>query len=462
MKKHLKIMSSGYSLLLFVGFLFGSASLTAQSSLIIEKVVAKVGTENIFYSEIQELFQYAKSQDPTYESTLQCNIMEQLISKKLLVDQAKLDSIVVSDAEIQTEVDRRLAYILQQMGGDEERFYQFYGQTSKEKGEAMRGPMEEDLIQQRIQRQLIRDIAITPSEVVTFFDNIPVDSLPFLPAEVELAEITTKTRISVEVKEAARMTLAKLRSRIIDDGESFQELASIFSDDPGSGSNGGDLGWAKRGSYVPEFEAVSFNLEVGEISELVETQFGFHMIELLERRGNNIHLRHILIKPENTPEDIASTKSLLDSIKMLVMEDSLSFEIAVKRYSDDEAQSYSNAGRLINPNTGDTFWETGQLPYQLYFGIEGLDVGQVTDVIEMEERGEKIYKIVILKSRTKPHRASLELDFAKIKEFAKESKKNEYFNNWMDEKIKNTYVLIIPEFEQCPNLAPFYNREVKP
>jgi len=457
-------MSSGYiritaALAILLCF---AMQLQAQSPLIIEKVIARVGTENIFYSELQELYQYAKAQDPSYDGSLQCDIMEQLISKKMLIDQAKIDSIYVSAPEVEAEVGRRIEYILQQMGGDEERFYKFYGQTPKDKAEAMKGPMEEDLIQQRIQGSLIKDIEITPSEVVAFFDQIPADSLPFLPAEVEIAEITTKTNISESVMTAAKDKLEGIRSRIVDDGESFQELASLFSDDPGSGANGGDLGWAKRGSYVPEFEAVAFNLEIGEISELVETQFGYHVLELLERRGNNIHLRHILVKPEVTPEDIAATKSLLDSVKNMVVNDSLPFEIAVTRYSDDDAQSYSNAGRLINPKTGDTFWETGQLPYQIYFAIEGVDVGDVSTIVEMEERGEKVFKLIQLKTRTKPHRASLETDFAKIKQYAKESKKNVYFNDWMENKIQATYVDIIEAFNGCPNLTEYFDASMKP
>jgi len=437
-------------ILSIITFVNGSAQ-----GLILEKVIATVGSEEIFYSDVQELYGYAKAQNPEYDESLQCSILDQLISSKLLIDQAKIDSIFITDVELESQVDRRLDYILAQMGGDEQVFFDYYKKTPLEQKDAMREPMREQMIQERIQGQLIQSVDITPSEVISFFDEIPSDSLPFLPAEVELGEITMKTMISDEVKSRAKEKLEKVKSRIIDDGESFAELASLFSDDLGSGANGGELGWGKRGSYVPEFEAMAYSLEPGEISEIVETQFGYHILELLERRGNNIKLRHILIKPEVTTEDITTTKELLDSIKSLIVSDSLLFELAVKRYSDDEAQSYSNAGRLLNPETGDTFWETGQLPYQLYFAIDGLEEGDLSEIVEIEERGEKVYKVLQLQTKTRPHKASLDTDFNRIKKFAQESKKSEYFEKWMLKKVDDTLIEINPKYKECPILEKY-------
>ncbi len=430
----------------------------SSQGLILEKVIAKVGSEEIFYSDVQELIGYAKAQNPEYDETLQCRILDQLISGKLLVDQAKIDSIFITDVELDAQVQRRLDYILAQMQGDEEQFYNYYKKTPAQQKEAMRDPMREQMIQERIQGSLIQSVDITPSEVITFFDQIPTDSLPFLPAEVELGEITLKTMISDDIKNAAREKLVKVRSRIIDDGENFSELASLFSDDPGSAANGGELGWAKRGSYVPEFEAMAYSLEPGEISEIVETKFGYHILELLERRGNTIKLRHILIIPEVTEEDIQTTKELLDSVKMLITNDSLPFEYAVKRFSDDEAQSYTNAGRMLNPDTGDTFWETGQLPYQLYFAIDGLEEGDLSDIVEVEERGEKVFKVLQLQTKTRPHRASLDTDFNRIKQFAQESKKSEYFEDWMLNKVDNTLIEINPKYQECETLLKYQGK----
>ena len=436
-------------------------SLGAQSqSLILDKIIAQVGSENILYSEVQELYSYAKAQNAEYGADVQCQIMEQLISKSLLLDQAKLDSIEISSVEIEVELQRRIDYILAQMGGSEERFVSYYGKTPLEQKEVMRGPLREDLIQQRIQGQLIQDVTITPKEVVAYFEKIPQDSLPFLNAEVEIGEIIMKTMISEENKEAARTKLEKIKTRITVEGESFEELASIFSDDLGSARSGGDLGWQKRGTFVPEFEATAYNLEIGEISDIVETQFGYHMLELLGRRGNTINVRHILVKPEVTEEDITRTMTFLDSIATGIRTDSLPFEIAVRLYSNDESQSYNNAGRLNNEKTGDTFWETADLPYQIYFAIENLEVGDVSEVLEFEERGEKVFKIIQLQSKSKPHKASLQTDYSKIQSFAKESKKNEYFNSWVEEKINNTLITVIDEFKVCPNLVKYYDKQI--
>jgi peptidyl-prolyl cis-trans isomerase SurA len=427
--------------------------------LILNKVVATVGSEYILYTEVQELYSYAKSQNKEYGVQMQCEIMEQLVGKALLLDQAKLDSIEVSPIEVEVEVQKRLDYILSQMGGDEDRFFDYYGKTPLEQKEIMKEPLKEDLIQQRIQGTLIRDVAITPKEVIAFFKQIPEDSLPFLNAEVELGEISMPTMISEKNKSAAKEKLEKIKNRIVVDGEKFEELASIFSDDLGSARTGGDLGWAKRGSYVPEFEAAAYNLEEGEISDIVESKFGYHLLQLMGRRGNTINVRHILIKPEVTEEDITRTKEVLDSVAVAVRVDTIKFDYAVRLYSDKETQSYNNAGRMINPETGDTFWETGQLPYQIYFAIESLEVGGVSEILEFEERGEKIFKIIQLQSKSRPHRASLDTDYSKIEEFAKESKKNEYFNTWMDNKIKNTHILINDSFKTCPNLDKYYAQE---
>ena len=447
-----------YTIFIFT-FLATSLSLSAQQALILDKIIARVGSENILYSEVQELFSYAKSQSTDYTDDIQCDIMDQLIGKALLLDQAKLDSIVINEIEVEVELQRRIDFILGQMQGNEELFHNKYGKTPIEQKEVMREPLREDLIQQRIQGQLIQDVTITPKEVVAYFESIPSDSLPYLNAEVELGEIISKTMISDKNKEAAQAKLQKIRDRIINDGEDFAELASIFSDDPGSAQRGGDLGWQKRGTFVPEFEAAAYNLSDQEISDIVETPFGYHMLQLLGRRGNSINLRHILIKPEVTQEDIDRTKNHLDSIAQLISTDSLSFEIAVRRHSDDESQSYNNAGRLNNDKTGDTFWETADLPYQIYFAIEKLEPGDVSEVLEFEQRGDKIYKIIQLQSKTKPHKASLETDYSKIQNFAKESKKNEYFNNWIEQKIDDTLITIVDDFRSCPNLMRYYEED---
>ena len=439
----------------FILFCLGfSIFAIGQKPLVVDKIIATVGDEFILYSDVLELAEYARQQQPEYDPRIQCQIMDQLISSKLLLNQARLDSVEVSDIEVEGEIERRMEYILSQMNGDEAFFQEYYGKTPLEYREELRDPLKEELTVQRIQGQLINEVQITPSEVVEFYNTIPKDSLPFLNAEVELAEIVYKPKVSDPEREKSIQQITEIRERILN-GEDFAELASIYSDDPGSGQRGGDLDWQKRGTFVPEFEAEAYNLEKGEVSEIVESPFGFHIIQLLDRRGNSIHTRHILVKPNIFTEDLDKAKAELDTIRKQIMFDSLDFSIAVKRYSDKDQFSFNNAGRMRNPKTGDTFFETSELPHQIYFAIEGLKEGEVSEPIAFEERGETIYRLVQVQSMTKPHQASLKEDYERIRQFAKESKKNVYFNDWMKEKTEKTFIKINETFQACPNLRKY-------
>ena len=439
--------------------LFAMHQLSAQKTLIVDKIIANIGSEYILYSEVQELYEYAKQQQPDYDEGLQCQIIEQLLSSKLLLNQARLDSIEVSPIEVEGEIDRRMEYILSQMNGSEEFFVEYYGKSPLEYREELRGSLQEQLTIQKIQGQLINDVQITPSEVIDFFNSIPKDSIPFLNAEVELAEIVYKPKVNDDERQKALDKVNGLLQRIRD-GEDFAEIASVFSDDPGSAKLGGDLDWQKRGTFVPEFEAEAFNLAKDEISEIVETPFGFHIIQLLDRRGNTIHTRHILINPEITEADLVKAKNDLNDIRTAITSDSLDFGIAVKIHSDENQFSFNNAGRLRNPKTGDTFFETSELPHQIYFAIESLDEGEISEPIEFTERDETIYKLILVQSKTKPHQASITEDYNRIQMFAKESKKNDYFNTWMEEKLENTFIRINKDFRGCSNLAKYESAEI--
>ena len=240
---------------------------------------------------------------------------------------------------------------------------------------------------------------------------------------------------------------------------SFEALALKFSMDPGSGARGGDLGFAKRGSYVPEFEATVFSLEKDEISDVIETEYGFHIIKMLERRGNSIRARHILIKPEITEADFDVAKAKLDSIKNLIEVDSISFEKAVKKFSSKDSESYNNNGRMKNRVTGNTFFETDDLDPDIYFEIIDLKPGELSNIIEFKDfSGETMFRIVKLQTITKPHKANLDQDYDKIKQFAKESKKVEYFQNWISTKKKETYVEVIPQFQGCEVLQQYITK----
>lgn len=431
-----------------------------SQSYLIDKVVAKVGSEFILLSDIEDQYAYAKTQDPSLTEDVKCQILDNVINQKVIIYHAKLDSVEVSDEEVEAQLDFRFENVLRQMNGDEEFFREYYGAGIPEMKERYRDEQKQNILAERMQAQLINSVKVTPQEVLDYYNSIPTDSLPYLDSEVELGEITLKPKVNSEQKIIAREKLEKIRASIISGEHSFEAMALKFSMDPGSGARGGDLGFAKRGSYVPEFEAAVYSLKKDEISEVVETEFGFHIIKMLERRGNSIRARHILIKPDLTEPDFEATKKKLDSIKTLIELDSISFELAVKRYSDKDAESYKNNGRMKNRATGNTFFETDDLEPDVYFEIIDLEPGNISNIIEYKSfSGEPMFRIVQLQKITKPHRANLEQDYDKIKRYAKESKKAEYFYNWLSEKKLNTYVEISTAFDQCENLSQYNKKQ---
>jgi peptidyl-prolyl cis-trans isomerase SurA len=247
--------------------------------------------------------------------------------------------------------------------------------------------------------------------------------------------------------------LEDIRKQIADQGADFAELAKKFSDDPGSGAQGGDLGFQKRGTFVPEFEAMAYKLETNQLSPIIETDFGFHIIQLLERRGNLIHCRHILIKPEITEADLNDSKSKLDSVRQLIRDGKMTFTDAVKRYGDKNQQSYNNDGRVANPRTGNSFFEVADLETSVFFAIDGLKEGDLAEPFQFKgPDGSDLFRLVQLVSRSKPHKADLKLDYGKIQQAALEQKKSNYTEKWVLEKLNTTYLGISDMFSACPNL----------
>jgi len=305
---------------------------------------------------------------------------------------------------------------------------------------------------------IVSDVSITPSEVKEFFHSIPKDSLPYFNSEVEIGEIVYKPQVNDEQREISRAKLEEIRRRVVEDGEDFAELAKIYSDDPSSARIGGDLGMQRRGTFVPEFEAAAYNLDKDSISEVFESEFGFHFVQLLDRRGNNIHTRHILVRPLITQDDLAKAHSTLDSVSNLIRLDSINFSRAVKLFSDKKVQSYNNDGMIVNPASGKSIFETGDLEPEIYFAIDTLKVDQVSSPIEFTDRdGSAGYRLILLKSRTTPHIADLKQDYSKIKAAATDSKTNIYISDWVEGKIRSTYISIDPMFHSYKTLDIWMN-----
>ena len=328
------------------------------------------------------------------------------------------------------------------MGNDVEKFKAYYNMRPSEMKDFMRDQMRDQLLLQRMQQQIMSSIEITPKEVKTFFEKIPSDSLPYFNSEVEVAEIVVKPKINAVEDARARKLARNLLLQIVEDSVDFAILAKKYSDDPGSAALGGDLGPQPRGTLVPEFEEAAYQLKKGEVSDVVKSEFGYHIIKLKERLGNTIHCSHILIRPSITVEDREGAYDYLDSIRNLIEMDSLSFSKGIATFSEEEF-SKTRAGRVMNPMTGSAFFELGDVPTDIYFAIDGLDEGAVSKVIEYKApAGGTQFRIVKLLNRTQPHVANLKDDYSKIRQAALEEKKSRYISEWVDKKIKDNYIEI--------------------
>ena len=436
-----------------IGILMSSLLLQAQDKEIIDKVISVVGSELILLSEVEEQHALAEAQQGVLPDDARCVILDNLLATKLLLNQSKLDSIVVTEEEVEAQLDARIDRILSFMNNDVGQFEAYYGQTIGEVKEQFRTDLKNQILAERMRGQVMTGITVTPSEVKTFFNQIPLDSLPYFNSEVEIGEIVYYPKVNEVEREKARSQLEELRRKIVEEEADFAELAKKFSDDPGSGRAGGELGWTKRGAFVPEFEAAAYILEKEEISPLVESEFGFHIIQLLDRRGNSIKTRHILIKPEITDADLELARQHLDTVRYFIQTDSLTFSRAVKKHSNDKVQSYNNDGRMVNPVTGNTFFEIGDLDPDIYFTIDTMKIGKISAPFEFSDQtGQTAFRLVQLQSRSKPHKANLTQDYSKIQQAAIESKKTQYVTDWIEERINSTYINVDGMYELCPNL----------
>jgi len=424
---------------------------SAQDTLILDKIIGKVGGEVIFYSDLEnQMVSLREHKMPTGKNET-CTVLESLLAQSMLVHYAKIDSVQVTEDEVNSEIDQRMDHILAMMNNDRKQFQEVYGQTVSEMRDEVRDDMERKLQGDRMQAKIMENVDVTPSEVVEFYNSIPKDSLPYFNAEVELAEIVMTPKVNPEERIKALEKITKLLEQIRA-GEDFAVIARKYSDD-GSAKTGGDLDWTVRGSFVPEFEAAAFQLEKDQISEVIETEYGFHIIQLLDRRGNSIHTRHILIRPRITDADKAITIQALDSIRHLIEVDSMTFAQAVLKFGDKKVQSFSNNGRMINPKTSNTFFEMADVDSEIYFSIDTLKVGEVTHPLEYRSPiGDNYYKIVQLQSRSKPHQATLSQDYSRIQQVARENKKNAAFSEWIEKHIPNTFIMIDSDYQSCPNI----------
>ncbi len=413
----------------------------------IDGVAAVVGKNIVLMSDVQQQYDQLVRQGLAENASDQCKIFEDLLLEKLLLHQADLDSVSVSPEQVDMNIERRLQVYIQQIGSIQ-KLEQYYKKSVVEIKDEMRPYVEDQLTAQRMLAEITGDVEITPSEVRAYFKPMSQDSLPLINAQVEFAQIVRYPKVSDAAKEDAIGRLNGFKERI-ENGSSFSTLAVLYSEDPGSAKNGGEYKGIKRGQFVKEFEAVAFNLKAGEISEPFRTEYGYHIVQLQQRKGEELDLRHILVKPKISPENLEAAKSYLDSVKLAIVEGKVTFEEAAMKASDDE-NSRLNGGIAINPQTGDSRWETGQLGKSDFYVLDRVAVNTISaPEFFREPDGKEGYKLVKVISKNEAHRANLKTDYQQMQSIALENKKNNLLKEWVEDKVESTYIRVNNNYLEC-------------
>ncbi len=434
---------------LLIGLLLvsvGAAKGQGNGEVVIDKIIAKVDDYIVLKSDLERAYLEFLSRGEIIKGDAKCQILENLVINKLMLAKAEIDSVMVLDAQVEMNLDQRMSYFIQQIGS-EEKLEEIYNKTVAEFRAELFDDIKDQMTIQKMQGEISSSVKTTPAEVATFFKQIPKDSLPYFSTEVTIGQIVKKPEVNKGRKKEISDMLSSIRERILN-GEDFGALAAKYSMDPGSRGSGGRLGFFKRGELAPEFEATALSLEPGEISEPVETQFGFHIIQLVERRGNTFDSRHILVIPTPTLSDIQDAKDYLDSLKSMIQSDSIDFEHTAKEYSDD--QETSGNGGFFSDANGAMKVSVEQLDPSLFFTIDTMSVGDITPPMEFKQRdGTDAVRIIYYKDRIAPHQANLKQDYQKLKAATLANKRNNIMSKWFEEARHEVYVNINEDYEYC-------------
>lgn len=435
-----------FALVSFITFCISKAY--AQQAQVIDRVVGVVGNNIIMQSDIEEQYMQYRLQGGIKgsASSIRCEILEDMLFRKLMLNQAELDSINVTEEQIDSDVDRYIRYYISQFGS-QEKLEKYYNKTMSEIRDDLKQTLKEKQLMEEVQRGIVSGVNATPNDVREYYNSIPKDSIPMVSAQYEIAQLVKKPPITLDEKLAVKEKLYGLRDRILK-GERFSTMALLYSEDPGSAKKGGELGFQGRGELVPEFEAVAFSLKDGEISEVVETEYGFHILQLIERRGDYVNVRHILLTVKVSAQALEQAYNELDSIAKLIRNDSITFDEAVVKFSDEDDKV--NGGYLVNPNTGSTMFAAEDLDQQVSVVVNRLNVGEVSNPVPMKTKNDKdAYRLLIIKKKTTPHKANLKEDYALIQQWTMQKKRQEAINKWIDAKSNQAYVKIIDDYCDC-------------
>ena len=417
----------------------------------IDEVVWIVGDEAILRSDIEMARMQAEQEGTKWEGDPDCRIPEQLAVQKLFLNQAALDSIEVTESEIMQGVDQQInAWI--QMVGSKEKLEEYRKQTVAEMRSDLHDEFKNRELIQRMRRKLVEDVKVTPADVREYFRDLPVDSLPLVPTTVEVQLITMQPRIPIEEINRVKDRLRDFTDRVQTGRTSFATLARLYSEDSGSAAQGGELGYTGRGMLDPNFAAVAFNLsDPKKISKIVESEYGFHIIQLIDKRGDKLNCRHILLKPRVSQSDIDSTLVHMRRLEKDLNQNKFTFDEAASMLSDDKDTKNNRGLMSNNSESGRTSrFEMKDLPTEVARAVEKLDVDSVSEPFTMiNSRGKTVCAIVKLKSRTPAHRANMQEDFQVLSNVVLNRRREEKVRDWVKEKIKSTYVKMDDRYKNC-------------
>lgn len=445
-KTKLKFLTLNYFIFLFISI----TSFGQDGGVVVDKIIAKVDNQILLKSEYDQAYLQLLQNSKDFDFKITpCRVLDQLITNKMLLAKAELDSVQVDERQLENEMNRRMEYFIQQIGS-KEKLEAYYNKSVNQLKNELRRQVKEQMTVQKMQDNITGKMKVTPGEVKKFYNSIPKDSLPFFSKELEIGHIVKLPIINRDQKKITREKLDKIRNMIVKDDESFMKLASEFSEDPGSARQGGELGFFKKGDLVPEYEAAALKLKPGEVSPVIESIFGFHIIQLIERRGNEFNSRHILLKPQSSVSDLESASIFLDSLRARIIKDTIPFSKAAKENSDDKA-TRENGGMLSDPNgNGGTRILAENVDPAIFFVIDTMKVGGISKPLPFRmEDGKEAFRIIYFKSVTEPHQANLKDDYQKIQNACLQEKKNKSINSWFTKVKSEVFIEVDPEFKDC-------------
>jgi len=434
---------------LFITFTVFIAFNNIYSQQVIDKVAAVVGNRPILLSDIEEQKEQARQEGIKVTREIECKILEEIMFEKLLIHQAEIDSLEVTESEVNAELEQRIQYFASQMKNGVEDLEKFYGKSIQEIKEEFYTQIEDRLKSERMRYKITENVNISPKEVSKFYKSFPIDSVPFISSKIEYSHIVIEPKITLAEKATLKSELNEIRDKIVAGKLSFKIAAINYSCDPGSAEKGGDFGWVSRGMFVPEFEAVAYTLEIGKVSEVFETTYGYHVCIIDERRGEQFKGRHVLLCFKPSTEELVKVKIRLDSIRNQINLGNLTWEDAILKFSTDE-NTKGTKGILYNERGGTSLWDMQELDPITFKAIDELKIGQISKPQLTTTFTGSAYSIIKLNSQSLPHKANLKDDYQMIQNFALADKKSKAVNDWINSKIGDIYIRIDPDYLSCP------------